>query len=110
MPKLTPEDRERLKSAHPTAAILRTPAAREHDFVFRDATLVEFDALLMAINGSDNTEKARAHRTFARDTLLFPAPAEWDAFAASRPGIAHSLGHELSQRAGLGAEVLVDLL
>lgn len=110
MPKLADSDRNAIKAKHPDAILLRTSAAREHDFVFRPVGLAEFDMFLAALNGGDETAKNYAHRQLARDTVLFPPPAEWDALAASKPGVAHALGYELSQRTGLGAEVSSDTL
>ena len=110
MPKLTDADRSQIKAKHPDAVLLRTPAAKEHDFVFRPVGLAEFDMFLSALNGGDETAKNYAHRQLARDTVLFPPVAEWDALATSKPGVAHALGYELSQRTGLGAEVESDAL
>jgi hypothetical protein len=110
MAKLTEEQRAQLKIAHPDAILFRTPVLPGHDFVFRQATVAEFDAFLGAINGQDSTAKVYAHRTLARDLLLYPSEAEWNTLTVQKPGVAHTLGHELSVRTGLNAEVLVDAL
>lgn len=110
MGKLTDTERQQLKAAHPDAILFRTPVMPGHDFVFRQASVAEFDAFLGAINGQDSTAKVYAHRTLARDLLLYPTEAEWNTLASTKPGVAHTLGHELSVRTGLNAEVLVDAL
>lgn len=108
--KLTDEKRAAIKAANPDAILVRSPSAKDRDFVFRAAKLSEFDALLSAINGGDPTEKIYAYRTFARDLVLFPPLEAWNAFAAEMPGVAHSIGNDLAARAGLNADVLVDAL
>lgn len=110
MPKLTNEIRASLKAANPEALVLRTPELKDSDFVFRATKVTEFDAFLAALNGNDESAKVYAHRQFARDLLVFPSLEEWDALSEARPGICHTFGVELSNRAGLGAEVQVDAL
>lgn len=110
MAKLTPEQRAQLKASNPDAILMRTPVLPDTDFVFKQATVAEFDAFLGAVNGNDATAKVYAHRTLARDLLLHPSESEWNALAFQKPGVAHTLGHELSLRTGLNAEVHLDVL
>lgn len=110
MPKLSPEDRERLKSTNPGAVLMRTPKAPGEDFVFRAVTLSEFDAFLMAVNSGDTAEKVYAHRNLAADLVIYPPREQFQQFAKDRPGVAHVLGDELAKQAGMAAEVQVDAL
>jgi hypothetical protein len=105
VPKLTKEDRERIKSTHPEAMILRSPQAPGHDFVFRPVKVAELDAFLGAVNGDDSTAKIYAHRSLAADCVVFPSREDFNAFAKEKPAVAHALGDELARKAGLRAEV-----
>jgi len=108
--KLTDEDRARLKAANPDALVVRTKELPDHDFVFRQMRVQELDAFLGAVNGDDETAKVNAHRTLAKDLLVFPADDVWDDVVTQKPAVAHTIGVELSKRAGLNATVQVDTL
>ncbi len=108
--RLTDDQRQQLRATNPDATLVRTKALPEHDFAFRALRVAELDAFLMAVNSEDETEKVYAHRTLARDLLLFPTHEEWEALAAQKPAIAHAIGVELSKKAGLNAEMQVEAL
>jgi hypothetical protein len=105
MAKLTPEARAALKSAHGEVITLTSKQLPAEEFAFKRPTAIEFDVFLATV--ADRTTKVGAHRQLARDLLVHPSPAEWDAMAERLPGLAHTFGNKLAERSGLDADVTV---
>jgi hypothetical protein len=110
MPMIPTEDRARIKASHPDAFVLRSAAAKGHEFVFKPVATTELDAFLGAVNSDDGTEKVYAHRTLAADCVLFPSRDVFQSWAKENGAIAHAFGTELVKKSGMSAEVQSDAL
>lgn len=107
MPKLTDDARAALRAQHPDLTVLSSPALPGHEFVFRRCGVTEFDAYLVTASSRDLSTKVQANRQLAGDLLVFPDGDAWRKLCEELPGLAHTFGDELAQRAGLNADVTV---
>lgn len=107
MPMIDEATRAQLKTQHGDFHVLSSPRVRGHEFAFRRAGAMEFDAFLATLSAREGNEKVQAHRQLAKDLLIYPSPADFDAFSLDLPGLAHTFGNKLAELAGLEADVVV---
>lgn len=107
MPKIDEATRDALKAKHGNLTVLSSPMLKEHEFAFRRCGVTEFDAYLVTASSRDLPTKVQANRQLAADLLVFPDADTWGKLCEDLPGLAHTFGDELAQRAGLNADVHV---
>lgn len=107
MPKIDDTTRAQLRAQHGEFHVLSSPRLRDHEFAFRKVGATEFDAFLATLASRDGNEKVSAHRQLARDLLVFPNEADFDALGKELPGLAHTFGNKLAELAGLDADIVV---